>query len=254
MFTPQPFPRSLCANFPCIFQESIMARFFNHWIVFFSFKQFLNAIRCFSSENPFSPAQNFNSHSSLSLRYLSKLCTFTFTHSSQLISCLPPSFFRLYNLPTFPFRCRLQYLIISTAHAFVLAITFPPWNCDLSNFFTLLMYSFFSISLFMMESNCNTSKYLYLSRLASIMHFPCGNSIPTVPTIFLLFKTSTTHLFWPNTIPTSTEKILTVWISQSYSLSIFAYIGRQKKWDESISDFDLLHIQGLSCWRVSIKV
>ena len=50
----------------------------------------LNASGSSTSNNPFSPVTNFNIHSSLSLRYLSY--TSTFTHSSQLISPLPPSF------------------------------------------------------------------------------------------------------------------------------------------------------------------
>ena len=104
------------------------------------------------------------------------------------------------------------YLIITTAHAFIPAITFLQFNCDLSNFFTLLMYllfTFSSISLFMMESDYNTPKN-YPSRQSSLIQFLSGNLIPSVPTIFPLFKTSTAHLSRPNTIPTSSEKILTV--------------------------------------------
>ena len=144
-----------------------------------------------------------------SLRYLlDKLCTCTFIHTSQLIIPLPP-FLARYNLPTFPLGCRLPfmvinflvlksilfnssfvqsntpatYLIIPTAHAFIPAITFPPFSCDLSNFFALLMYTLFTfsfISLSMMEPNYNTPRYLYLSRLTSLTLFLPGNSIPSV--------------------------------------------------------------------------
>ena len=86
------------------------------------------------------------------------------------------------------------YLITPTSHAFIPAITFPPFTCDLRNFFAPLMYSlftFFFISLFMMESN-----------------------------III-------------TIATSSEKILMVWVSESNSLSLFAYRFKcsiNKKW------------------------
>ena len=59
------------------------------------------------------------------------------------------------------------YLIILIFHAFIPAVTFLPFNFDLRNFFTLLMYSLFTlsfISIFMIESNCNIPKYLYPSR------------------------------------------------------------------------------------------
>ena len=188
----------------------------------------------------------------LYLRYLSKLCTSTFTHSSLLISPLSPSFLARCNIPTFPLRGRLPfmvinflvltsvifnssfvqsntlapYLVIPTTHTFTPAITFPAFNCTLSNFFTLLMYSLFTfsfISLFMMESNCNTSKYLYSPRLVPFIRFPSGNSTSSVRTIFPLFKTSTAHLFRSKTIPTPSEQIRTVWISEASCLSLFAY-------------------------------
>ena len=81
-----------------------------------------------------------------------------------------------------------QYLIIIlTTRAFIPAITFPSFNCGLSNFFTLLTYSLFTFSfifLFMMESNCNTPKNLYPSRFTPLISFPSGNLIPSVRTIF----------------------------------------------------------------------
>ena len=54
--------------------------FSSHWLIFSSFKCLLNASGSSTSDNPFFAATNFNIHSSLSLRYLFKLCTFTFTH------------------------------------------------------------------------------------------------------------------------------------------------------------------------------
>ena len=160
------------------------------WLVFPSFKHFLNASGSSTSDNPFSPATYFNIHSSLSLRYLSKLCTSTFLFfatykpSSSFSSCKIHS-------TNIPLRCRLQfmvinflvlipilfnssfvqsntpapYLIIPTAHAFIPAITFPLFNCYLSNFSTLLMnslFSFSSISLFKIEFNGNLPKYFFL--------------------------------------------------------------------------------------------
>ena len=76
--------------------------FSGHWLLFSSLKRFLNASRCSTSDNPFSPDTYFNIQSSLSLRYLSKLYTSAFTHFSHLISSLSPSFLGRYNLPTFP--------------------------------------------------------------------------------------------------------------------------------------------------------
>ena len=120
------------------------------------------------------------------------------------------------------------------AQAFIPAIIFPLFNCDLSDFFALLMYLLFTfsfISLFIMESICNTPKYLYL--LTSVIHFPSDNSIPSVQTIFPLFKTSTAHFSRPKPIPKSSEKILMVWISESNSHLLFAYsfkLSRNKRW------------------------
>ena len=138
--------------------------FSSHWLAFFSFERFLNASWSSTSDNPFSPTTNLKIHSSL---YLSKLCTSIFRHSSKHISPLLLSFLARYNLSTFPLRCRLifivinflvlmsilfnfsfvqsntpaPYLIITNAHGFIPAIKFSPCNCDLSSFFTLLMYS-----------------------------------------------------------------------------------------------------------------
>ena len=61
------------------------------------------------------------------------------------------------------------YPIIPSDDAFISAITFPLFNCDLSNFFTLLMYSLYTfsfISLSMIESNYKTPKYWYLSTIS----------------------------------------------------------------------------------------
>ena len=105
----------------------------------------------------------------------------------------------------------------------------------MSNFYTLLMYSLFTfsfVSQFMVKSNCSTPKYLCQSRLTSLICFPSGNSTPFVRTILPLIKTSTSHLSRPNTMPTS-EKLLTVWISESSSLSLFAYSFKSsinKRW------------------------
>ena len=60
------------------------------------------------------------------------------------------------------------------------------------------LFTFSFISLLMMKSNCSTRKYLYPSRLTSLMRFPSGNSVPSVQTIFSLFKTSTAHFLRPN--------------------------------------------------------
>ena len=115
------------------------------------------------------------------------------------------------------------YLLIPTVHAFIPAITFPQFNFDLSNFFTLQVYSLFIFFLFMMGSNCSTPKYLYLLRLASPISISPGNWIPSVQTIFRLFMTRTAHLSRPNTILTSSEKIPMAWINKSNFLSLFAY-------------------------------
>ena len=55
----------------------------SHWVIFSSFECFLNISRSSTSGKPFSPATIFIIHSSLSLRYLSKFCTSTFTHYSH---------------------------------------------------------------------------------------------------------------------------------------------------------------------------
>ena len=66
MSSHQPLPRSLSTLFLCLLG-------IYHGTVFpapdFSFKCFLSASGSSSSDNPFSPATNFNIHSSLSLRY-----------------------------------------------------------------------------------------------------------------------------------------------------------------------------------------
>ena len=75
---------------------------------------------------------------------------------------------------------QIVYLNYLTTHAFILAITFAPFSCDLSKFFTLIysLFAFSFISLPVMKSMCNTPKYLYLPRLTlsyafhQIMRFP----------------------------------------------------------------------------------
>ena len=150
------------------------------------------------------------------------------------------------------------YLKIPTAHAIIPVITFPPFNCSLSSFFTLLMYLLFTfsfISLFMMESNCDTLKCLYPSRLTSLICFPSGNSMASVWTIFPLLKTDTAQCSEPNTIPTSSEKILTVWIRESISLSLSAMsLNCPEIREHSISDFYLLNLQSLSHSELSIEI
>ena len=109
---------------------------------------------------------------------------------------------------------QIVYLNYLTTHAFILAITFAPFSCDLSKFFTLIysLFAFSFISLPVMKSMCNTPKYLYLPRLTLSYAFPSDNAISSVRTIFCLFKTSTVHLFGRNAIPALSEKIGTVWI------------------------------------------
>ena len=87
----QPLPHSLSNHFLCIFYGYTMERFFQPLTFLL---RFLNVPGFSTSDNLFSPATNLNIHSLLSLRYFSKLCTSTFTHSSRLISPLPPSFLK----------------------------------------------------------------------------------------------------------------------------------------------------------------
>ena len=80
----------------------------------------------------------------------------------------------------------------------------------------------------MMESNSNTSKYLYLSRLTSLICFPSGNSIPSVQTIFPLFSTSTTHLSRPNPDPHGLDKRI------QFSLSLHRHTGIPGPWTQEL--------------------
>ena len=126
------------------FRNLLWSGFSSHCLVSSSFKRFLNASGSSTSNNAFSPATYFNIHSLLSLRYLSRLCTSTFTHSSQLISLLPSSSLPRYNLPIFLLRCRLPFMVINFLvlisilfnYTFVQCntpslylITFPPFIC-----------------------------------------------------------------------------------------------------------------------------
>ena len=79
------------------FRNLLWSGFSTYCLVSSSFKRFLNASGSSTFSKAFSPATNFNINSLLSLRCLSRLCTSTFTHPSQLVSPLPSSFLARYN-------------------------------------------------------------------------------------------------------------------------------------------------------------
>ena len=159
-------------TFSVSFRNLHLSGFSSHCLLFSSFKRFSNSFGSSTSDSAFSPFANFSSHFLLSLRYFPKLCKakpfssffsckIQFTFSLQcillfmvidllvLMLILSNSSFLQCNTPA-------PYLIIPTTNAFIPAITFAPFSCDLIKFFTLLMYSLFTfsfISLFMMRSD-----------------------------------------------------------------------------------------------------
>ena len=93
----------------------------------------------------------------------------------------------LYNSSFLQSNTAAPFLIIPNPHGLMLS---------------LLMYSLFTfsfISLFMMEYSCNILKYLYRSKLTSLVCFPSGTSITSFEPYFL-FSRAALHTC-PHQIP-----------------------------------------------------
>ena len=131
-------------------------------------------VRIFHFRQPLLPATNFNIHSLLSLRYLSR----PILHTSSIS-------------------------IIPTAHAFIPATTFPPfieywpgqifYSSDVINFHFFLHFSIHDGILTATLPNTCICQGQHLICIRSV------NSVPSVWAIFPFFKTSM-HTF-PDQIP-----------------------------------------------------
>ena len=138
--------------------------FYSHWLVFSSFKCFVNASGSSISDYPFSSATNFFTLTKIIVQTLHfQIRTFFATYQpfssffSGKIEC-NNFFFRMQtpiyghelfslNVNNYQFvqsNTPPPYLIIHAVHEFIPAITFHPFICNLSNFFTHLIILMFS--------------------------------------------------------------------------------------------------------------